>query len=230
MMMLRRSGERGQTKLDWLDSRHTFSFGDYFDDRYMGFRHLRVINEDRVSPAKGFGTHSHRDMEIITYVLDGAVEHKDSTGNQTVIKAGDVQRMTAGTGISHSEYNPSQTEVVHFLQIWIVPNRRGLLPGYEQRSFQFERGNWTLLAAGTGHHGAISLHQDVELFIASLPERQQISYAIKSGRHLWLQATRGAVDVNGTAFEAGDGAAVSDESIVEIVGRHGGEILLFDLA
>ena len=230
MLMLRRSAERGQTRLSWLDSRHTFSFGDYYDERYMGFRHLRVINEDRVDPAKGFGTHSHRDMEIITYVLDGAVEHKDSTGNQTIIKPGDVQRMTAGTGISHSEHNPSETELVHFLQIWIVPSQRGLQPGYEQRSFDFEEGNWILLAAGSRRNGAVVLHQDVALYAASLSDRRQITYALRPGRHAWLQAARGTVDVNGTALEAGDGAAVSDEQIVEIAARTHAEILLFDLA
>jgi redox-sensitive bicupin YhaK (pirin superfamily) len=196
----------------------------------MGFRHLRVINEDRVAPGKGFGTHSHRDMEIITYVLDGAVEHKDSTGNQTIIKPGDIQRMTAGTGISHSEHNPAETEFVHFLQIWIVPSQRGLQPGYEQRSFEFAEGKWVLLAAGSRRNGAVLLHQDVALHAASLSERRQITYAIKPGRHAWLQATRGTVDVNGTALEAGDGAAVSDEQIVEIVARTHAEILLFDLA
>jgi redox-sensitive bicupin YhaK (pirin superfamily) len=230
MLMLRRAEDRGRTKLDWLDSRHTFSFGDYHDERYMGFRDLRVINEDRVNPAKGFGTHSHANMEIVTYVLEGAVEHRDSTGNQIVIKAGDVQRMTAGTGISHSEYNPSKTDAVHFLQIWILPNRSGLQPGYEQRSFEFDEGKWILLAAAASRNGALAIHQDVELSLARLRERRQMTYAIKSGRHVWLQITRGAVQVNGTALEGGDGAAISDEEILELVAPRDAEVLLFDLA
>ena len=230
MLMLRRAEDRGRTKLDWLDSRHTFSFGDYHDERYMGFRDLRVINEDRVNPAKGFGTHSHANMEIVTYVLEGAVEHRDSTGNQIVIKAGDVQRMTAGTGISHSEYNPSKTDAVHFLQIWILPNRSGLQPGYEQRSFEFDEGKWILLAAAAPRNGALAIHQDVELSLARLRERRQMTYAIKSGRHVWLQITRGAVQVNGTALEGGDGAAISDEEILELVAPRDAEVLLFDLA
>jgi redox-sensitive bicupin YhaK (pirin superfamily) len=232
MITLRRSDERGQTKLDWLDSRHTFSFGEYHDRRYMGFRDLRVINEDRVSPGKGFGTHSHRDMEIITYVLEGSVEHKDSTGNQTIIRPGDVQRMSAGTGISHSEYNPSKTEPVHFLQIWILPERENLPPSYEQRAFDLEknRGRWILVAAKDGRDSAVTVHQDVALSVARLLPGQQASYRLKPGRHAWLHAARGAMTLNGAALNEGDGAAVSAEEILEVRAAESAEILLFDLA
>jgi redox-sensitive bicupin YhaK (pirin superfamily) len=232
MITLRRSDERGRTKLDWLDSRHTFSFGEYHDPRNMGFRDLRVINEDRVSPGKGFGTHSHRDMEIITYVLEGAVEHKDSTGNQTIIRPGDVQRMSAGTGISHSEYNPSKTEPVHFLQIWILPQQQNLAPSYEQRAFDLEknRGRWLLIASQDGGDGAVTVHQDVALSVARLLPGQQASYRFKPGRHAWLHAARGSVTLNGAALNEGDGAAASEEEILEIWALDEAEILLFDLA
>jgi len=232
MITLRRSGERGRTKLDWLDSRHTFSFGEYRDQRYMGFRDLRVINDDRVSPGKGFGTHSHRDMEIITYVLEGSVEHKDSTGNQTIIRPGDVQRMSAGTGISHSEYNPSNSEPVHFLQIWILPGAQNLPPSYEQRAFDLEknRGRWTLVAAKDGRDGAVTVHQDVALFVALLHAGQQATYRLKPGRHAWLQIARGSATLNSATLGAGDGAAVSEEEILEVTAVEEAEVLLFDLA
>jgi redox-sensitive bicupin YhaK (pirin superfamily) len=232
MITLRRSGERGRTKLDWLDSRHTFSFGEYRDQRYMGFRDLRVINDDRVAPGKGFGAHSHRDMEIITYVLEGAVEHKDSTGNQTIIRPGDAQRMSAGTGISHSEYNPSNSEPVHFLQIWILPGVQNLPPSYEQRAFDLEknRGRWTLVAAKDGRDGAVTVHQDGALSVARLLADQQANYRLKPGRHAWLQAARGSATLNGATLDEGDGAAVSEEEILEIRALDEAEILLFDLA
>ncbi len=232
MIKLRRSNDRGQTKLNWLDSRHTFSFGDYHDQQYMGFRDLRVINEDRVEPGAGFPTHSHRDMEIITYVLEGAVEHKDSTGTKSVIVPGDVQRMSAGTGISHSEYNYSKTEFVHFLQIWILPQQQNLPPSYAQRSFDLEknRGRWILVAANDGHDGAVTLHQDVVLSVALLLKGQQTTYRLKPGRHAWLQLARGGVSLNGTVLNVGDGAAISAEEIVEIQALDHAEILLFDLA
>jgi quercetin 2,3-dioxygenase len=232
MITLRRSEERGHTKLNWLDSRHTFSFGDYHDQQYMGFRDLRVINEDRVEPGAGFPTHSHRDMEIITYVLEGAVEHKDSTGTRSVIIPGDVQRMSAGTGISHSEYNHSKTELVHFLQIWILPQQQNLPPSYEQRSFNLEknRGRWMLVAANDGRDGAVTVHQDVVLSVALLLAGQQATYRLKPGRHAWLQLARGSVSLNGTVLNAGDGAAVSAEEIVEIQSLDHAEILLFDVA
>ena len=232
MITLRRSEERGHTKLNWLDSRHTFSFGDYHDQQYMGFRDLRVINEDRVDPAAGFPTHSHRDMEIITYVLEGAVEHKDSTGTRSVIIPGEVQRMSAGTGISHSEYNHSKTELVHFLQIWILPQQQNLPPSYEQRSFDLEknRGRWMLVAANDGRDGAVTVHQDVVLSVALLLAGQQATYHLKPGRHAWLQLARGSVSLNGTVLNAGDGAAVSAEEIVEIQSLDHAEVLLFDVA
>lgn len=232
MIKLRRSSDRGHTKLDWLDSRHTFSFGDYHDPQHMGFSHLRVINEDRVAPGGGFGTHSHRDMEIITYVLEGALAHKDSTGTSSVIRVGDVQRMSAGTGISHSEYNASQTEPVHFLQIWIIPNETGLKPDYEQRSFELEknRGKWIPVVAPNGRDGTVKVHQDIEILAAVLSPEQQVSYRLKPGRHAWLQLARGGVSLNGTVLNVGDGAAIGMEEMVEIQALDDAEILLFDVA
>jgi hypothetical protein len=232
MITMRPGHKRGHTKLSWLDSYHTFSFGDYYDPQQMGFRSLRVINEDRVHPATGFPTHSHRDMEIVTYVLEGALAHKDSTGTSAIIRAGEVQRMSAGTGISHSEYNPSETEPVHFLQIWIVPNQTGLIPSYEQRSFQPEKnsGRWILVATPDGRDGAVKIHQDCELLLAVLPKDRKIIYQLKPRRYAWLQATRGPVTLNGITMSTGDGAAVSEEENLEIVALDGAEVLLFDLA
>lgn len=232
MIKLRRGSDRGHTKLDWLDSRHTFSFGDYYDPKQMGFSDLRVINEDRVIPGAGFPTHSHRDMEIITYVLEGALAHKDSTGTSSVIRVGDVQRMSAGTGISHSEYNASQTEPVHFLQIWIIPSETGLKPGYEQRSFELEknRGIWIPVVAPNGGDGTVKVHQDIEILAAVLSPEQQVSYRLKPGRHAWLQLARGGVSLNGTVLNVGDGAAISTEEMVEIQALDDAEILLFDVA
>jgi redox-sensitive bicupin YhaK (pirin superfamily) len=231
MIRLRRSNERGHTKLSWLDSRHTFSFGDYYDPKQMGFSELRVINEDRVAPGGGFPTHSHRDMEIITYVLEGALAHKDSTGTSSVIRVGDVQRMSAGTGISHSEYNASQNEPVHFLQIWIIPDKTGLKPGYEQRSFdaQENRGEWVLVAAQNTRDGAVKVHQDVELYLAAISKGQELTYRLKPRRQAWLQITRGAVELNETALGAGDGAAISQEDLLRVVASADAEALLFDL-
>jgi len=231
MITLRRSKERGSTKLSWLDSRHSFSFGDYYDAQHMGFSDLRVINEDRVEPGAGFPTHSHRDMEIITYVLEGVLGHKDSTGTSSVIRAGDVQRMSAGTGISHSEYNPSQTEPVHFLQIWIVPDERGLKPSYEQHSFKLEKNSarWVLVAARDGRDGAVNVHQDVELYLAAISKGQQLSYRLKPGRQAWLQVTRGAATLNGTPLDTGDGASVSAEDLLQVASSDDTEVLLFDL-
>lgn len=231
MITIRRSTERGSSKFDWLDSRHTFSFGDYYDPKHMGFSDLRVINEDRVDPGTGFPTHSHRDMEIITYVLEGALAHKDSTGTSSVIRAGDVQRMSAGTGISHSEYNPSQTEPVHFLQIWIIPKETGLRPGYEQRSFDLhqKRGSWVLVAAPDARDGSVKIHQDVELYLAAVSNGQELSYRLKPGRQAWLQVTRGAAALDGTMLAAGDGAAVTKQDLLQIESSDESEILLFDL-
>jgi len=232
MISIRRAAERGRTRFDWLDSRHTFSFGEYRNERYMGFRALRVINDDRVAPGEGFATHSHRDMEIITYVLDGAIGHKDSTGTSTVIRPGEAQRMSAGTGISHSEYNPSKSDPVRFLQIWIVPETPGLKPEYEQRSFDLDNvgAPWVLIAAKEPRDGAVKVHQDVEVSATRLLPGQQATYRLKPGRHAWLQVALGKALLNGAALAEGDGAAVSDEEIVEVAAVEEAELLLFDLA
>jgi redox-sensitive bicupin YhaK (pirin superfamily) len=232
MITLRRANDRGHTKLSWLDSRHTFSFGDYYDAQHMGFRDLRVINEDRVDSGAGFPTHSHRDMEIITYVLEGALAHKDSTGTSSVIHVGDVQRMSAGTGISHSEYNASQTEPVHFLQIWIVPDETGLIPGYEQQVFPLEknRSRWTLIGSKEGRDGSVIVHQDVEVWAVRVSPGEQTAFRLKPNRHAWLQVARGAVTLNHTTLNPSDGAAVDKEEIFEIKAAEPAELLLFDLA
>jgi len=229
MIELRHGSDRGHTKLSWLDSRHTFSFGGYYDPRYMGFSDLRVINEDRVIPGAGFPTHSHRDMEIITYVLEGALAHKDTTGASSVIRAGEVQRMSAGTGISHSEYNASQSEPVHFLQIWLLPSETGLKPGYEQRAFQLDPDKWALIAAQNPRDDAVEVHQAVELYLAAISNGQELSYRLKPGRHAWLQIMRGVAALNGASLSAGDGAAVSEEHLLALTDSHGAEVLLFDL-
>ena len=231
MITIRPANQRGSSKFNWLDSRHTFSFGDYYDPKHMGFSDLRVINEDRVDPGAGFPTHSHRDMEIITYVLEGALAHKDSTWTSSVIRAGDVQRMSAGTGISHSEYNPSMTEPVHFLQIWIIPKEAGLRPGYEQRSFDLQKhsGGWIHIVASDGGDGAVKVHQDVELYLAAITKEQKLNYRLKTGRQAWLQITRGVAAFNGTSLAAGDGAAVSKEVLLQIDSSDNAEVLLFDL-
>jgi hypothetical protein len=232
MITLRPSHERGHTELWWLDSRHTFSFDRYYDLRHMGFRHLRVINEDWVKPGAGFPTHSHRDMEIITYVLEGELEHRDSMGNGSVIRPGEVQRMSAGTGISHSEYNHLQTEPVHLLQIWILPEERALMPSYEQRSFELsdKRGQLCLIAARDGCDGAATIHQDVDLYAAVLAAGDQVAHRLKPGRHVWVQVARGEVMFNGMVLKAGDGAAMSEEEVAEISANELSEVLLFDLA
>ncbi len=232
MISIRRAAERGATRTDWLDSRHSFSFADYHDPAQMGFRTLRVINEDRVIPGAGFGTHGHRDMEIVSYVLEGALEHKDSLGTGSVIRPGEVQRMTAGTGISHSEFNASTEEPVHFLQIWIRPERRGLEPGYEQKSFDPEasRGRLLPVAVPEGANGAVKLHQDARLYLARLEDGESVSHALAPGRHAWVQIARGAATVQGEALGQGDGIAISDEAEVTIAGAPGAEVLLFDLA
>ena len=232
MISIRRRDERGRAELGWLDSRHTFSFGSYHDPKYMGFRALRVINEDRVAPGQGFGAHSHSDMEIISYVLDGALEHKDSLGNGAVIRPGEVQRMTAGTGITHSEYNPSPTQSVHFLQIWILPDRQGLPPGYEQRLFLSaeKQGRLRLVASPDGRIDSVTLHQDANIYVSHLGAADTVVHEIAAGRYAWLQVASGAVTLNGQEMLAGDGAAVSDETRLEIGADTGSEVLLFDLA
>lgn len=230
MITIRKAGERGHFDHGWLNTYHTFSFADYYDPGHMGFRSLRVINEDRVRGGKGFGTHGHRDMEIISYVLEGALEHRDSMGTGSVIKPGDVQRMSAGTGVMHSERNPSPDELVHFYQIWILPERQGITPSYEQKRFEdSERdGRLRLVASHDGREGSLSLHQDVSLYTALLRDGNPIEYTLAPNRHAWLQVARGTVSVDGKTLEAGDGAAVSDERTLKIAGKDA-EVLLFDL-
>ena len=232
MIKLRRSNDRGYTKLDWLDSRHTFSFGDYYDPHQMGFSHLRVINEDRVKPGAGFGTHSHRDMEIITYVLEGGLAHKDSTGTSSVIRPGEVQRMSAGTGISHSEYNASKTESVHFLQIWIIPEHTASKPGYEQRAFALDNnlGRLMLVASKQGRDDSVTVDQDVDLWTARLAAAQQVTFRLKQRRRAYVQMARGAATLNGIKLETGDGAAIEEEEILKFSAIGDAEMLLFDLA
>ena len=231
MIKVRHAEERGAANFGWLDSKHTFSFGHYYDPEYMGFGPLRVINEDRVEAGQGFDTHGHKDMEIISYVLEGALEHKDSIGTGSVIRPGDVQRMTAGSGIRHSEFNHSKTEPVHFLQIWVLPQREGLDPGYEQKSFSREdrSGALRLLASPSGEGGALTIHQDVSLYGALLGEGDELSHAVKPGRRVWVQLARGSVTVNGERLSAGDGAAVSDEPLITIAATSDAELLLFDM-
>jgi redox-sensitive bicupin YhaK (pirin superfamily) len=232
MIRFRDRMARGETRTGWLDSRHSFSFGGYYDPAAMGFRALRVINEDRVIPGAGFPSHGHRDMDILTYVLDGALEHKDSLGNGTVIRPGEVQRMSAGTGIVHSEFNPSTTEGVHFLQIWIIPDRVGLAPSYEQRAFPIEerRGRLRLVAAQGGRDGSVTLHQDARVFIGNLGSGERVGHELQPGRGAWLQVARGIAALNGTEMREGDGAAVEGEPRLDIDAETDAEILLFDLS
>jgi len=232
MIAVRPAAERGHADHGWLDTRHTFSFASYHDPRHMGFRSLRVINEDRVKPAEGLGTHAHRDMEILTWVLEGALGHKDSMGNGSVIRPGDLQRMSAGTGVTHSEFNPSREAPVHFLQIWLLPRERGLPPGYEQKRFPQEarRGRLRLIAAGDGREGAVTIHQDADLWTALLQPGESVRHVLVPGRYAWVHVARGAVSLNGSTLGAGDGAAVSDEATLEITGAARAEVLLFDLA
>ncbi|MGB7712994.1 MAG: pirin family protein [Microcoleus sp.] len=232
MIAIRKSAARGHANHGWLDSYHTFSFANYYNPNYMSFRSLRVINEDIINPGKGFGTHGHTDMEIITYVLEGALEHKDSLGTGAIIKPGEVQRMSAGTGIQHSEFNPSQTDPVHLLQIWLLPDTNGLPPSYEQRDFPLaeRRGKLRLVAARDARDGALKVHQDVDLYAAVLDKNARVSHALQSNRHAWVQVARGSVLLNGLPLEKGDGAAVSDESEVVVEATENAEFLLFDLA
>jgi hypothetical protein len=232
MVRRRPAAERGHTRLDWLDSWHTFSFADYHDPAHMGFRALRVINEDRIAPGRGFGTHSHQDMEIVTCVLSGELQHRDSLGNGSVIRPGDVQRMSAGTGIAHSEFNPSGTEPVHLLQIWILPAQRGLTPSYEQRHFapDAREGRLCLVGARDGRDGAVTIHQDVDLYVATLGGTKEVVHRLRPGRHAWVQVASGAVLVDGERLEAGDGAAVSETDRLELASTGQAEVLVFDLA
>jgi redox-sensitive bicupin YhaK (pirin superfamily) len=232
MITVRPSAERGTDNLGWLDSRHTFSFGHYYDAKHMGFGPLRVINEDRVRPGAGFDTHGHRDMEIISYVLEGALEHKDSIGTGSVIRPGDVQVMSAGTGIRHSEFNHSQTEPVHFLQIWVLPDREGLSPRYDQKTFgkSEKSGRLRLVGSPDGRDGSILIHQDVAIYDVVLGSANSVKHQLKPGRKSWVQVVRGSVDVNGKAASAGDGVALVDEAGLTITAREdNSEILVFDL-
>lgn len=232
MIQVRRSNERGLADHGWLRSRHTFSFADYYDPEHMGFRALRVINEDWVAPGAGFPTHPHRDMEIITYVLEGAVRHRDSMGNEASIRPGEVQRMSAGTGVLHSEYNASASEPLHLLQIWLLPERRGLEPSYEQRAFPNEErtGRLRLVAAPGGRDGAVQVHQDAELYSGILREGDRVTLPLRPGRYAWIQVARGVLEVNGVRLEEGDAAAIHAEAELEIRARRPSELLLFDLA
>jgi quercetin 2,3-dioxygenase len=231
MIQVRPAAARGKTKSDWLDSHHTFSFGRYHDPRHMGFQTLRVINEDYVMPGAGFGTHSHSDMEILSYVIGGSLAHRDSSGGDGVIRAGEWQRMTAGTGISHSEFNASKTEPVHFLQIWILPESNGLTPGYEQKEFPAtsKQEKLRLVASRDGGEGSLKIHQDVKTYNALLASGESISFDLPQGRHAWLQIVKGEVGLNNTSLKPGDGAAVSDESNLTIAAVQDAEIVLFDL-
>lgn len=231
MFVKRPAGERGHGQHGWLDSRHTFSFSEYHDPRHMGFRALRVINEDRVAPGQGFGTHAHKDMEIISYVLEGALAHRDSLGTGEVLRPGEFQRMTAGTGIQHSEFNPSETEPVHFYQIWIMPERRGLPPTYEQRSFpETERqGRLRLVASPDGQDGSLTVKQDVKVFLSTLEDGQQVTHEPGPGRYAWLQVLRGAVQLAGQELVAGDGVAISGEPTLVVQAYGPSEVMLFDL-
>lgn len=232
MIKVRPAGERGKTQTPWLDSNHTFSFNRYYDPRYTGFRDLLVINEDYVAPGKGFGTHSHNDMEILSYVVEGALEHRDSAGGSGVIRPNELQRMSAGTGVSHSEFNSSKTEPVHFLQIWIVPEREGLKPEYEQRAFpeSEKRGRLRLIASREGSDGSVRIHQNVKLYDALLVSGDGLSYQLAGDRHAWVQVIKGAVAVNDTTLRAGDGAAISEEKSLGIKASDDAEVLIFDLA
>jgi redox-sensitive bicupin YhaK (pirin superfamily) len=231
MITVRNSSDRGHAEHGWLLSHHSFSFADYYDPQQMGWGKLRVINEDRVQPGKGFGTHGHKDMEIISYVLEGQLQHKDSMGNGTIIRPGDVQRMSAGTGVQHSEFNPSADALVHFLQIWIEPERHGTAPGYEQKVFTAadKRGRLRLLASRNGREGSVTVHQDADLYASLLSAGEQVSHQIAPGRIAYLHLVKGAVRVNGTQLTTGDGAKIKDEQDLIIVASEDAELLLFDL-
>jgi redox-sensitive bicupin YhaK (pirin superfamily) len=232
MVEIRRSQERGHVNHGWLNTYHTFSFDEYYDSRFVHFRSLRVLNDDRVAPGTGFPMHSHRDMEIVTYVLEGALQHRDNMGNGSVIRPGDVQRMSAGTGVSHSEFNPSLDEPVHLLQIWIFPEKKGLAPEYEQKTFPAseKRARLRLVASPDGRDGSVTIHQDAAIYAAQLAAGEHIAYDLSPERHAWVQVARGRVQMNGESLEEGDGAAISSESRVELTGAGDAEVLLFDLA
>jgi redox-sensitive bicupin YhaK (pirin superfamily) len=231
MLRLRKARERGHFNHGWLDTFHTFSFADYHDPAHMGFRSLRVINEDRVTPGMGFGMHAHRDMEIVTYVLEGALEHRDSMGNGEVLRPGEFQRMSAGTGIRHSEFNPSEKEPVHLYQIWLLPRERGIQPSYEQKFFpeEEELGKLRLVASPDGADGSLRIHQDARIYLAKLAAGESVEHRLTPGHHAWLQVLRGSVQANGFAMATSDGLAVSDESRLHIAGDQPAEVMLFDM-
>jgi redox-sensitive bicupin YhaK (pirin superfamily) len=232
MLTIRKAGDRGQFDHGWLKTHHTFSFGHYFDSAHMGLRSLRVLNDDWVQPGQGFGMHPHRDMEIVTYILQGALEHKDSMGNGSVIKTGQLQRITAGTGVLHSEFNPSKTDWVHLYQIWLLPNKKGLTPGYEELvvNGHQELGKLRLVASPDGDDGSLTIHQDARIYIGSLDSHQKVSHAIERGRAAWLQILDGNVNLAGEKLETGDGAAITGEDAVALEGSAPSQVMLFDLA
>ena len=232
MIRIRRSGDRGRADHGWLDSRFTFSFADYHDPRHMGFRALRVINDDRIAPSGGFPMHPHRDMEIVTYVVEGAIAHRDSLGNGSIIRPGEVQRMTAGTGVVHSEYNPSDRETTRLLQVWILPRRNGLEPGYEQKAFPDaeRRGTLRVVASPDARDGSVTIQQDAAIYASRLGAGESVRIDLARGRHAWVQVVRGDVQLGGHDLSEGDGAAVSDETALDLVGRADAEVLVFDLA
>jgi quercetin 2,3-dioxygenase len=231
MINVRKSGERGVGRHGWLTTKHTFSFANYYDPRQMGFRSLRVINEDEVAPGRGFGAHQHDNMEIISIVMEGALAHRDSTGGEGVLRRGEVQRMSAGTGVVHSEFNGSDAEPVHFFQVWILPEQGGIQPGYEQKLFpeKERRGRLRLLVAPGAEDGALNIHQDARLYSAILGDGERVEHQLAPGRGAWLQVARGSVDLNGTILKTGDGAAIEDETALAITANGDAEVLLFDL-
>jgi redox-sensitive bicupin YhaK (pirin superfamily) len=231
MLTLRPASERGHADHGWLDSHHTFSFADYYDPKHMGFRSLRVINDDRVAAGRGFGAHPHRDMEIVTYVLEGALEHKDSMGTGSVIQANDVQKMSAGTGVTHSEQNASRSDPVHFLQIWLLPSKPGLEPNYEQKAFSSadKQGRLRVVASPDGHDGSVTIHADAVVHAGVFTSGESAELTLSAARHAWVQVARGQVRVNGQQLAEGDGLAISDEALVRVEGIDDGEVLVFDL-
>lgn len=231
MIQIRQANERGYTNHGWLESRHTFSFANYYAPAHMGFSHLRVINDDKVAPGAGFPTHGHRNMEIISYVLEGALEHKDNMGNGSIIRPGEVQRMSAGTGITHSEYNASDTESVRFLQIWIIPSKRGISPGYEQQQFADSEvhGKLRLVASADGRDGSVFIHQDTTVYASKLTKGEVVEHVIANGRKAWVQVATGNVTVNGHSLSQGDGAAISQENSITLTTEQEAEVLVFDL-
>jgi redox-sensitive bicupin YhaK (pirin superfamily) len=232
MLTLRKAKERGHANHGWLDTYHSFSFAHYYDPQHMGFQTLRVINEDKIQPGMGFGTHSHRDMEIITYVISGALAHKDSIGTSSVIHAGEVQIMSAGTGISHSEFNATQTDWVHLLQIWIIPDKRGIMPRYDQKLFTTEdkQGKLKLIVSPDGREDSILIHQDVDLYATILKAGEKVEHFLKPQRHAWIQIVKGSALINSSPVTAGDGMTISEDKQIVIKSQDDTELLLFDLA